>query len=113
MTPTLNWSTLEELVELGLVSKEDQQRRFAYLMTLTIFQTQLIYLLQAITIGEAWFMVLNMKLTTMTFLEIRYNTYTITMYHVLSVMFLPELELSRCLLKQSVRHPGLESTMAT
>ena len=113
MTPTLNWSTLEGLVELGIMIVEDQQKRFAYLMILTIFQTQLIYLLQTITIGEAWFMVLNMKLTTLTFLEIRWNTYTNTMYHVLSVMFLPELELSWCLLKLSVHHPGPESTMAT
>ena len=104
MTPMLNWSTREGLAELGIMPEEDQRRRFAYLMTPTIVQTQLIYR------QRPRFTVLNIKFTL---LEIRYNTYTITMHHVLSVMFLPELELSWCLLKPSVRHPGLESTMAT
>ena len=52
-------------------------------------------------------MVLNMKLI------IQQGTWMTIMYHVLSVMFLPDLELSWCQLKARVHRPGPESTMAT
>ena len=45
--------------------------------------------------------------------EVHYNTYTSTMHHVLSVMFLPELKLLWCQLKPCVHRPGPESSMAT
>ena len=44
--PTLNWSTLEELEEPTSMFEGDQQKEFAYLITLTISQTQLTSLLQ-------------------------------------------------------------------
>ena len=92
-TLTLNWSTLEELGEPTTMLKEDQQKEFVYLTIQTISQTQLTSLLQCIKLLKVWFRELNMKLT-MVSLEIHYKTYTTTMHHVLSVMFLPELELS-------------------
>ena len=105
MTLKLSWSTLEELGEPTSIPEEDQRKKFAYLTILTIFLGQLISLLQY---GKAWFRVPNMKLIQ----EIHYDTYTTKMHRVLSVMFLPELELSWCQLKPCVHHPGPESTTA-
>ena len=46
MTLKLSWSTLEELGEPTSIPEEDQQKKFVYLMILTIFLGQLISLLQ-------------------------------------------------------------------
>ena len=74
-------------------------------MILTIFLDQSTSLLV-----QLWLRVLNLKLMLV---ETHYNTYTSRMHRVLSVMFLPELELSWCQLKPCVHRPGPESTMAT
>ena len=103
----LSWSTLEELEEQNGISKEDQQKKFAYLTILTIFKSQLRS--QDLVI-KVWLRVLNLKLML---LETHFDTYMSRMHHVLSVMFLPELGLSWCQLKPCVHRPGLESTMAT
>ena len=105
MTLKLSWSTLEELGEATSMSEEDQRKEFVYLTILIIFLDQSTSLLV-----QLWLRVLNLKLML---LETHYNTYTSRMHHVLSVMFLPELELSWCQLKPCVHRPGPESTMAT
>ena len=105
-TLRLSWSTLEELGEPTTMPEEDQQKKFVYLTILTIFLGRLISLLQC---GKVWFRVSNMKLIQ----EVHYDTYTTKIHRVLSVMFLPELELSWCQLKPCVHRPGPESTMAT
>ena len=106
MTLKLSWSTLEELGEPTTMPEEDQPKKFVYLTILTIFLGQLISLLHH---GKVWFRVSNMKLIQ----EVHYDTYTTKMHRVLSVMFLPDLELSWCQLKQCVHRPGPENTMAT
>ena len=105
MIPTLSWSTLEELGEQTTMFKEAQLTKFAYLTIRTIiFQAQLTFLLHHI---KVWLMALNMKLI------IQQDTWMTTMYHVLSAMFLADLQPSWCQLKVRVRQPGPESTMAT
>ena len=105
MTLMLSWSTLEEPEEQTTMFKEAQLTKFAYLMIQTIiFQAQLTSLLHHI---KVWLMALNMKPI------IQQDTWMTTMYHVLSAMFLAELQPSWYQLKAHVRRPGPESTMAT
>ena len=110
--PTLNWSTLEELEEPTSMFEGDQQKEFAYLITLTISQTQLTSLLQYTKLPQVLFRELNMKLTLM-FLETHCNTYMNKMHRALSVMFQPNLQPSWSQLKLCVHHPGPGSTMDT
>ena len=79
MTLKLNWSILEELEEPTSMLEEDQQKKFAYLTIQTTFLGQSTSLLYQITNTKVWFRAPNLKLT---FLEIRYNTYTTITHHV-------------------------------
>ena len=101
----LSWFTLEELGVLTTSLKEEQLRKFVYLTILITFLGHL----QQISHGKAWFRVLSMNF----FLIVQFQAYLSRMPHVLSVMFLPDLELSWFQLKLCVHHPGPESTMAT
>ena len=108
-TLKLSWSTLEQLEEPTTMPEEDLRKKFAYLMILIIFLGQLIY---RIKFKKVQLRVWNTKFLILV-KALHYNTYTIKMHRVLSVMFLPELELSWCQLKPCVHRPGPESTMAT
>ena len=97
--------TLEELEGLTTMIEEDQLIEFAYPIILITFLEHL----QPPSRRKVWSMVLSMNFSVI----VHFRTYLSKTYRVLSVMFLPDLELSWFQLKQYVHHPGPGSTMAT
>ena len=84
--------------------EEDLLKVYVYLIIPTILLRQL---------GSQHLFSVQFKVLNMNYGLVQMRMSVTIMYHVPSVMFPPELQLSWFLLKLHVHHPGPESTMAT